>query len=165
MTRTANIVATTVVAANPATAFEIFTAEVDAWWRRGPMFRPAAGGAGVLRFEPGVGGRLLEMYDDGSSYEFGRIRVWEPDRRLVFDLFARAFRPGESTEVEVLFEAEGDHTRVTVTNRGWERFAVDHPVRHGMGEPAFSDMMSVWWADLLVAIQSHLRTASARQTP
>jgi uncharacterized protein YndB with AHSA1/START domain len=165
MTHTESIVATTLVAADPATAFEIFTAEVDAWWKRGPMYRPAVRGAGVLKFEPGVGGRLLETYDDGSNYEFARIRVWEPARRLVFDMFARAFRPGESTEVEVLFEAEGENTRVTVTNRGWERFAGDHPVRHGVDQSAFNDMMSIWWADLLVAIKSHVRQASAGKAP
>ena len=146
---------TTLVAANPQTAFEIFTAEVDAWWKPGPKYRPAVGSGGVLRFEPRVGGRLLETYADGSSFEFGRVRAWEPGKRLVFDLVARSFGPGESTEVEVRFEAEGNQTRVTLENRGWERFPLEHPVRHGLGEPAFADVMSVWWADVLLGVQDH----------
>ena len=42
--------------------------------------------------------------------------MWEPGRRLLFDMFARSFGPGESTEVEVRFEAEGEQTRVTLDN-------------------------------------------------
>lgn len=162
--RRSKIVATTIVAADPASAFQIFTTEVDAWWKQGPRFRPSVRGAGVLRFEPGVGGRLLETYDDGSSFVFGLIKVWEPGERLVFESYSRNFRPGESTEVEVRFEAAGENTQVTIENRGWDRFPADHPVRHGVGEPAFSDVMSVWWADLLVSIKNHIADASGGQT-
>jgi len=150
------IVVTTVVAADPTTAFEVFTTEVDSWWKRGPRFRPSVLQGGVLRFEPGVGGRLLETYEDQSTFLFGRVTAWEPGQRLAFELFARAFRPGESTQVEVRFEAVGNHTQVTVEHRGWERFPEEHPARHGLGDSAFSDVMSVWWADLLVAIRIHI---------
>ena len=159
MTRPPTVTATTIVAADPATAFEVFTTEVDVWWKRGPRFRPSLRGKGVLRFEPGVGGRFLETYQDGSTFEFGRVTVWAPGERLVFQCKARDFAPDEFTEVEVRFAAEGASTRVTLENRGWERFPDDHPVRHGMGEPAFSDVMSVWWADLLVGLQSHITGA------
>ena len=150
-----SIVATTVVEADPNTAFAIFTIEVDAWWKHGPKFRPTMGKGGTLRFEPGAPGRLLETYDDGSSFEFGRVRVWEPGRRLVFEMIARSFGPDESTEVEVRFEAEGEKTRITLENRGWDRFPQNHPVRHGLGDAAFRDMMSLWWADVLLGMQDH----------
>ncbi len=156
MSEPTRITATTVVATDAATAFDMFTTDVDAWWKRGPRFRPSVHGVGVLRFEPGVGGRLIETYDDDSTFEFGRIKVWAPGERLVFELIARDFGPGESTLVEVRFEGEGENTRVTVEHRGWERFPDDHPARHGLGEPAFSDVMSVWWADLLVSIKIHV---------
>ncbi len=156
----ASVIVTTLVAADPDAAFAIFTAEVDSWWKRGPMFRPATGTGGVLRFEPGAGGRLLETYEDGSTFEFGRVRVWEPGRRLVFEMFARSFGPGESTEVEVRFEAEGEQTRVTLENRGWDRFPQDHPVRHGMDDTAFRDMMSIWWADLVRVLQTYVSGAA-----
>jgi uncharacterized protein YndB with AHSA1/START domain len=159
------IVVTTVVDADPATAFEIFTREVDAWWKRGPKFRPSVRGRGVLHFEPGVGGRLLETYDDGSTFVFGRVKVWEPGQRLVFESFARAFQPGESTEVEVRFEPVGVNTRVTVEHRGWGRFPDDHPVKHGLSESSFNDLMSVWWADLLTSIKNHITDSSARKNP
>jgi hypothetical protein len=164
MTRTPDIVVTTLVATDPDTAFAIFTTDIDAWWKQGSKYRPAMGKGGVLHFEPHVAGRLLETYDDGSTFEFGRVRVWEPGRRLVFDVFARSFGPGESTEVEVRFQAEGAQTRVTLENRGWDRFPADHPVRHGIGEPAFSDMMIAWWADLLTGVQAHIAAPSRRQS-
>ena len=37
--------------------------------------------SGYLRFEPRIGGRLLETYDDESTFEFGRVKVWEPGQR------------------------------------------------------------------------------------
>jgi hypothetical protein len=159
----ASIIVTTLVAADPDTAFAIFTTEVDSWWKHGPMFRPAIGNGGVLRFEPRAGGRLLETYQDGSVFEFGRVRVWEPGRRLVFDMIARSFGPGESTEVEVRFEAEGEKSRVTLENRGWDRFRQDHPVRHGMDDTAFIDMMSIWWADLLRVLQTYVIGTSGNE--
>jgi uncharacterized protein YndB with AHSA1/START domain len=159
----ATITVTTLVAADPETAFHIFTTEVDDWWKRGPQFRPAVGKGGVLRFEPRAGGRFLETYEDGSTFEFGRVRAWQPGQRLVFDMIARSFAPGESTEVEVRFEAEGEQTRVTIENRGWDRFPLTHPVRHGVADPAFTDMMSVWWADVLRPLQSHLAGAEQKR--
>jgi len=160
---TTSITVTTVVATDPATAFEIFTAEVNAWWKRGPRFRPSVHGVGVLRFKPGVGGRPIETYDDKSSFDFGRIKVWAPGERLVFELIGRDFGPNESTEVEVCFEGEGENTRLTVEHRGSERFPDDHPARHGLGEPAFSDVMSVWWADLFVSIKIQVAETLTRE--
>jgi uncharacterized protein YndB with AHSA1/START domain len=154
------VTATTVVAADPATAFEVFTREIDAWWKQGPRFRPSVGGAGLLRLEPGAGGRLLEHYADGSTFEFGRVKVWEPGQRLVFDLVGRDFAAGESTEVEVRFEPADGGTRVTVEHRGWDRFPDGHPVRHGLGASAFNDVMALWWADLLAAIRNRIANAS-----
>jgi uncharacterized protein YndB with AHSA1/START domain len=135
------------------TAFRIFTEEVDAWWRTGPRFRWHGERDGTVRFEPGEGGRFLEVYDEeaGDAFEVGRIQVWDPPKRLVFTFRARVFAPGESTEVEVRFEPSGGATDVTVEHRGWDALRDDHPVRHGMDVSAFSDMMGVWWADLLTS--------------
>lgn len=146
------VCATTVVGLPPAEAFALFTEEVDAWWRTGPRFRFHPERGSRLRFEPEPGGRFLEEHDDGSPpYEVGRIRVWEPPRRLVFGFRARAFAPGQETEVEVRFEPGAGGCRVTIEHRGWESLAADHPVRHGLDRGAFADMMGVWWADLLAA--------------
>ena len=108
-----------------------------------------------MHFEPGVGGRLVEVYDDegADAYELGRVLVWEPPARLVFTMGGRDFAADDPrTEVEVFFEATEGGTRVSVHHEGWEGLGADHPVRHGLEGDAFLDMMGLWWADLLVAL-------------
>jgi ketosteroid isomerase-like protein len=98
------------VEVDPATAFEVFTEEASAWWHRD---RSLFGAEGTMRFEPGVGGRLLL---DGEQ-EVGRVSVWEPGPRLAF-----SYGPPDSperTEVEVRFEATEFGTRVVLRHRGW----------------------------------------------
>ena len=141
----------------PLRAFTLFTEDVDAWWARGPKNRFRAPWAGVMRFEPGVGGRLIEIYDEdeGDFYEVGRIHVWEPGRRLVFDWRIPNFAPGEITQVEIIFEPSGTGTRVTLEHRGWETLRPGHPARHGLTGAAFRIFRSQWWADHFVAIKRH----------
>lgn len=149
---TDSVVVTTVVAVDPKTAFDVFTEEVDAWWKHGKRFRTGERGASRMRFEPGVGGRLIEVFDEAADpFVLGRITVWEPSTQLVFEMGGVDLQPGEKTEVEVRFETDGDGTRVTVEHRGWDAFPADHPVRHGLFGGAFTSMIGVFWADLLVS--------------
>ena len=144
------VTVSTQVDVDPETAFRIFTEDVDAWWQRGPGQRFGGERRGVLRFEPGVGGRLVEVFeDDAGAYEVGRVRIWERGARLVFGFRALAFQPGEETEVEVRFEPTSGGTRVTLEHRGWSRFRAGHPARHGFEGPAFEGMLGLWWADHL----------------
>lgn len=154
----------TLVAVPLAEAFHVFTDEVDAWWRRGPRFRFRAERDGMLRFEPGKPGRLVEVFDEtaGDVVEVGHIHAWEPPARVVFSFRPRAFAPDETTEVEVRFSEEGEATRVTVVHRGFEELRDDHPVRHGMDPRSFHDMQAVWWADQLFALQ---RLGAAKGAP
>ena len=148
---------TTVVEVDPAEAFEVFTREIDAWWKRGLRYRS---GNGALRFESGRGGRLVEA-QGGGDLEIGRVLVWEPGERLLFEWRARNFAPGEVTEVEVRFERAERGTRVVLEHRGWEAIPAKHPVRHGLAGPAFTDMMGLWWAELLTSY----RTRAAKDVP
>ena len=149
---------TTVVEVGPTEAFRIFTEEVDSWWGHGPQFR-TAGKISEMRFEPRVGGRLLVIEGSAEPFVLGQIKVWDPPKRLVFDMGGRAFAEGEWTEVEICFEAEGEATRITVDHRGFEKFPADHGLRHGLDTDAFLDMMALWWADLLAM---HRRGATGR---
>src|ERR1700759_266685 len=54
------------VAVDPDTAFAAFTEELDLWRVRGPINHFAGGRAMAVRCEPGVGGRLLEVYEDDA---------------------------------------------------------------------------------------------------
>lgn len=152
---------TTTVAVDPATAFAIFTEEVDRWWRRGPRHRFRPGRDGTLAFEPGAGGRLVEVYAPGDEHEVGEVRVWEPGRRLVFAWRGVGFAPGEETEVEVRFERAAAGTRVTLEHRGWEALRADHPARHGLAGPAFASLMGLWWGDQLNALRARAARPAA----
>jgi len=155
---TDKVTVTTVVAVDPGTAFEVFTQDVDAWWARGPQYR-FRNRDGVLRFEPGVGGRLVEVYDPatGDEFEVGRILVWQPGQRLVFAFRGRNYEPRQRTEVDVRFDALKGGTRVTLEHRGWDSLPPGHPARHGLTGSAFTAMISQWWADRLAAMGAHVR--------
>lgn len=73
------------VAVDPRTAFSAFTAEMDLWWVRGPVNFFDAARAIAKVCEPGVGGRILEVYSDDDVLEVARITVWEPGVRLAWD--------------------------------------------------------------------------------
>ncbi len=149
---------TTDIAIAPETAFEAFTKDVDVWWKRGPRYRPGMNRPSRMGFEPAeAGGRFLEIYEDeeGGAFEIGRILEWEEGVRLVFEYRARNFEPGQLTEVEIRFQPTQDGTRVTLIHRGWDGLPVNHPARHDLDGPAFTQMIGVWWADLVVAARTH----------
>jgi uncharacterized protein YndB with AHSA1/START domain len=146
------------VAVTPELAFRIFTEDIDLWWRQGPQYRAIGAGRGILHIEPGVGGRLYEGDATGGAQtivETGRVRVWDPPKRLLFDWRAVNFAPDETTEVEVTFEPSPSGTLVTVTHRGWSQIRDRHPVRHGLDGPAFLRMIGMWWGGLLTSLREH----------
>lgn len=145
---------TTFVAVSPADAFEVFTAEVDLWWRRGPRFR-GGGPASELCFERDSEGRRLIEKSGNDVFEIGRVRVWEPGARLLLDYRLRNFAAHERTEVEVRFEAMGKGTRVTLEHRGWSNIHEKHAARHGLRGEAFSSMIGLHWGDLVTAYRHH----------
>jgi hypothetical protein len=116
-----SVVRTVDVGVDPATAFEMFTEEIDDWYERGPYSFNDTKRAIAIRFESG---RLLEVYADGEPYEMGRVTVWEPGERLVF-VYRSVHLPLEGTEVEVSFEPIAAGTRVTLEHRGLERLPAD----------------------------------------
>jgi uncharacterized protein YndB with AHSA1/START domain len=147
------------LAVEPATAFDVFTQEIDQWWGRGPAYRIFGRSPGVLQFERRVGGRLFEIFETASGpqlVEFGRINVWNPPSRLVFEWRNANFAPGERTEVEVIFEPTETGTRVTLYHRGWASLRTGHPARHGLEGAAISRMIGMWWGELLSSMREHV---------
>lgn len=99
------------VGVDPGTAFAVFTDEIDLWWVRGPInFHDAARAIG-MRCEPGVGGRLLELYseDAADALELGRITTWQPGTLLAWDSSV------DDVRVRVRFDPAADGTATTVT--------------------------------------------------
>jgi uncharacterized protein YndB with AHSA1/START domain len=139
-------------------AFRVFTEEIDQSWLRGPKFRVVGAGRSIIHFEPRVGGRLFESFESASGtrvLDAGRVTVWEPPARLVFEWRAVNFAPEEKTEVEVTFEARPNGTLVTVKHRGWSAIRPDHPVRHGLNVRQFARMMGLWWGELMTSLREH----------
>jgi len=103
-------------------AFELFTAGINRWWKRGTYYWNDRERARGLRFEPRVGGRFIEVYDEatGEGFEIGRILAWEPGRRLVYTWQQSDWGPDEKTQVEVRFEPTTAGARVTIVHSGWE---------------------------------------------
>jgi uncharacterized glyoxalase superfamily protein PhnB len=109
------------VAVDPVTAFTVFTDELDLWWVRGPINAYDTGRLVEMRCEPGVGGRILEVYDaeSGEGLELARITVWEPGRRLTWKSSL------DDVTIDVRFESSAKGTTVrldaTVAEGGADR--------------------------------------------
>lgn len=147
------------VAAKQALAFDVFTEDLDAWWRHGKRFR--IDDSSVLKLAPGVGGALTEtIVKSGKprTFTIGTVTVWDPPRRLVLEWRPINFKERDpSTEVEVTFERaighSGEGTLVTLEHRGWSRVRADHPVRHQQAASEFMAGHARWWADLGASLQ------------
>ena len=149
---------------SPARAFEIFTRDIALWWTPNALFRFTPRSPGALAFEPHQGGRFTETLANGTVFEIGRIRVWEPGERLVFGWRQATFRSGQQTEVEVIFEAVGAETRVTVIHRGWDSVPDKHVARHGFPDAIFLRRHGEWWQDLLARLSEHAAQFTSRRS-
>ena len=98
--------------------FETFVRTMGAWW---PVV-PFSNGRERVRdivVEQRTGGRVHELWDDGTEVDWGELLIWEPPHRFVMTW---NHAEATSTEVELTFRALGPSlTRVAVEHRGWER--------------------------------------------
>ena len=143
----------------PEVAFEVFTTEIDLWWRHGIAYRASGRNHGMLVLEPKAGGRLFEQYIGPSGpavHEAGTITAWEPPMRLAFEWRGTNFAPGESTHVEVTFNRTASGaTEVALVHTGFAALRPDHPVRHGEPAAIFIGRLGRWWGDLLSSLREH----------
>lgn len=139
------------VRATPERAFAAFVDEIGAWWRPSTLFQTTPR-AGVLSFERGEGGRLVETREGGKVFEIGKIHAWEPPRRLVFSWRQANFPLDLHTEVEVGFEAVGDETRVSIEHRGFDQVPRTSAARHGFPDAALLLRLSEYWRGQLTAL-------------
>lgn len=145
------------VTATPQRAFDVFTRDIAAWWRPNGLFQFTPSGAGVMSFEPGKDGRLIETQQDGSVFEVGCVTGWEPGVRLAFGWRQASFTGAQHTHVEVRFEAIGDQTRVTVEHHGWDTVPQEHVARHHFPDGVFLLRHGEWWRALLASFGASLR--------
>ncbi|MGJ4968479.1 SRPBCC family protein [Bradyrhizobium sp. HKCCYLRH1073] len=103
-------------------AFDVFTRGLTRWW-------PHTHGVGrkpieKVMLEPKLGGRWLEIAEDGTATTVATITLWEPPRRFVmlWQIDAQ-WKPDAAmrSEVDVQFVAEGpDVTRVELLHHKFE---------------------------------------------
>ena len=103
-------------------AFRLFTEGIHTWW---PLASHSIGeeDAETCVLEEKEGGRLYEVLKDGTQRDWGKILVWEPPHR-----FVTSWHPGRGNstaqEVEVVFTAESNVTRVDLKHRNWEQLGI-----------------------------------------
>ena len=138
------------VKATPERAFAAFVEEIGAWWRPNALFQTTPR-PGVLSFEPGEGGRLIETRAGGKVFDIGRISLWEPPHRLVFFWRQAKFPPDLHTEVEVSFQPVGDETRVAIEHRGFERVPAG-AARHGFPDQVLLMRLADFWRAQIASV-------------
>jgi hypothetical protein len=105
-----------------AHAFAVFTEGLTLWWphTHGVGGKPIA----KVLMEPRLGGRWLEIAEDGSETVVGTITTWEPPHRMIMLWQINAqWKPDAAmrSEVDVRFFAEGaDATRVELLHHKFE---------------------------------------------
>jgi uncharacterized protein YndB with AHSA1/START domain len=96
--------------------FDTFVRTIAHWW---PVALFSSGKELVrdILVEERLGGRICEIWEDGTVVVWGEILSWEPPH-----LFLMTWtKTPATTEVEFTFVALGPAlTRVTVEHRGWE---------------------------------------------
>ena len=110
MTSARSVSSSVTVSASPEVAFTAFTDEMDLWWVRGPINFFDSARAVAMVCEPGVGGRILEVYgsDPLDALEIGRITEWRPGERVSWHSSL------DDVEVEVTFAPVAGGTTVQV---------------------------------------------------
>ncbi len=131
---------TLVVAASPQRAFEVFTAGFDRWWPRSHSIGDSPLKTAVI--EGREGGRWYGLLENGQEAEWGDVLAWDPPNRLLLAWRIGAdwrYDPALLTEVEVLFTAEGEGTRVNFEHRLLENMGAE-----GEGARASFDSEGGW---------------------
>jgi uncharacterized protein YndB with AHSA1/START domain len=137
-------------------AFAFFAERFDAWWPRAHKLGAADLKEAVL--EPHEGGRWYELGTDGSECDWGSVLAYDPPHRLVLSWRIGGdwkIHPDQASEIEVVFTAEGDRTKVSVEHR--------HLERHGESAEALRDGISGdgGWSGLLRGYSDALASSAS----
>jgi uncharacterized protein YndB with AHSA1/START domain len=140
-------------------AFEVFTQEIDLWWRHGQKYRIAGKRPGRMSFECKMGGRLFETVDLKSgpkTFVVGTVVAWDPPAHIALEWRNVNFKEHEKTLVEVMFTPKGVGTMVRVQHSGWSSIPEAHPARHGQVGAAFLRQNGSWWGGVLTGYRDHV---------
>jgi uncharacterized protein YndB with AHSA1/START domain len=110
-----------------AHTFEVFTGGLTRWWpyNHGIGKKPIQ----KVLMETRLGGRWLEISEDGTETTVATITRWEPPHRVVMTWQVNAqWKPDMSmkSEVDVRFTAEGpESTHVELTHHNFETMGAE----------------------------------------
>jgi uncharacterized protein YciI len=104
------------VGADPATAFDVFTAAIGRWW---PLAELSVHGAGAtVAF---IDGQIVERSADGEIALWGTVTRWEPPAAVAFTWHPGG-TPERASRVEVTFTPSEAGTLVRLEHSSWEVF-------------------------------------------
>jgi len=118
-------------------AFRVFVDRIGEWWPRAYTF--AQDDLASIVIEPRAGGRWYEIDRRGRRLDWGEVRMFEPNERLVLSWAVSADRrqepPQRASEVEVRFRPLGPRfTRIDLEHRAFGRHGAGADIlRRGMG--------------------------------
>ncbi len=155
------VVRTAMVVAGVDRAFSLFTERIGTWW---PLAGRSVGGpdrVAEVVFEPALGGRVFELWGDGTRHEWAVVTAWDPPRFVALEWRPDPSRPAP-TLVEVTFEPVGDVIcRVTLVHSGWDLLGADGPDARDSYEAGWPAVLAQLG---LVALPDEVIEAIARQT-
>jgi uncharacterized protein YndB with AHSA1/START domain len=108
------------VACSPEAAFEAFTQEIAAWWPRATHALGAPDRVERVVFECRPGGRIYEIWYDGTQHPWGSIIGWDPPRSVSFTWHVGQPQENASTVTVSFAPADGEGTTVKLRHRNWE---------------------------------------------
>jgi uncharacterized protein YndB with AHSA1/START domain len=106
------------VSQTPEEAFRLFTSGIASWWPSGTYSVSLERVKDVI-LEPEAGGSIYEVRDDGKTFPWGKVLVWEPPKRFVMSWYPGR-QPDTAQEVEIQFIADASGTRIELEHRNWQ---------------------------------------------
>jgi uncharacterized protein YndB with AHSA1/START domain len=110
------------VALPPEQAFDLFTSKLASWW---PLATHSIAEVDAVdvRFEPRVGGRVIEVARDGSECNWADVLAWDPPHRVALAWHPNP-EPTAATIVDVRFTAVDGGTQVDLEHHAFEELGV-----------------------------------------
>ncbi|ANM32428.1 hypothetical protein ABI59_22030 [Acidobacteria bacterium Mor1] len=100
-------------------AFDHFVQGIGTWW---PLDAHSLGEekAETVVMESKVGGRLYEIWQDGTQKDWGEVLAFDPPNHVAFSWVLNG-APEDATRVEVRFTPLGEsRCRMELIHSGWE---------------------------------------------
>jgi len=103
--------------------FDAYINNIDDWWprygkQRRYSFAPRPVEPQHIRFEPRLGGRFYETFDNGEDFVIGSITEFEPPHKLTYTWQSPDWNA--PTIIEVTFAQTTEYTLISLRHSGFE---------------------------------------------